>query len=250
LHTLSKSSKNGEIQQLLNIISSSDFKFIDSVDVSVSNENSNNKDVPWSDIKKIPFTIIGRYLSDLFHSTFVDNLHNPSQRPTAADWIQAIIKTRDLLHPCPNKNNGCPMGWFVFDDSMHNQGICPYCGATIDDKPIPQFKFYQNQNNSWVDIDRRFVIYDERYLYPWHVYPSIVQNEFLKPEQTKAVGYFKYLNNKWFFINQSLKHLSFYNDQQQPQPTPINQKLALKNNLFLYLDPSTDSYGVRCTLSS
>jgi hypothetical protein len=52
-----------------------------------------HKFMPWTDLKKTPYTITGPYLKELFDQAFIKGLHNPNQRPTADAWEQALIKT-------------------------------------------------------------------------------------------------------------------------------------------------------------
>ena len=59
-------------------------------------------ELPQGDINKLPYTICGPYLKDLFDKAFIDGLHNPVKRPIAEDWVTALSKTMDLLLPCKN----------------------------------------------------------------------------------------------------------------------------------------------------
>lgn len=57
---------------------------------------------PWHDLDALPYTKLGPHLSTLVKRAFVDGLHNPSARPTAAEWITAIEKTIPLKLDIPN----------------------------------------------------------------------------------------------------------------------------------------------------
>lgn len=57
---------------------------------------------PWRDLDTLPYKKLGPYLSPLVERAFVDGLHNPSARPTAAEWITAIEKTIPLKLDIPN----------------------------------------------------------------------------------------------------------------------------------------------------
>lgn len=69
-------------------------------------EDSSKKDIPflspWRDLDALPYTKLGPHLSTLVKRAFVDGLHNPSARPTAAEWITAIEKTIPLKLDIPN----------------------------------------------------------------------------------------------------------------------------------------------------
>jgi DNA-binding helix-hairpin-helix protein with protein kinase domain len=62
-------------------------------------------ELPWADTGKIPFTVTGPYLKDLFLQSFVAGLHDPAMRPSANDWETALVKTVDLIQPCQNPNH-------------------------------------------------------------------------------------------------------------------------------------------------
>lgn len=57
---------------------------------------------PWRDLDTLPYKKLGPYLSPLVERAFVDGLHNPSARPTAAEWAVAIEKTIPLNLSIPN----------------------------------------------------------------------------------------------------------------------------------------------------
>lgn len=57
---------------------------------------------PWRDLDTLPYTKLGPHLSALIERAFVDGLHNPSARPTAAEWADALGKTIPLNLSIPN----------------------------------------------------------------------------------------------------------------------------------------------------
>ena len=80
--------------------------------------------LPQGDPNRLPYTICGPYLKKLFDKAFIDGLHNPSMRPSAAEWEDALIKTCDLVQPCQNPD--CQAHWYVFDNTTKPH--CPFCG--------------------------------------------------------------------------------------------------------------------------
>jgi serine/threonine protein kinase len=81
------------------------------------------KEQPWADINKIPYTLYGPLLKTHFDRAFIDGLHNPTQRPDAEEWKEALIKTDDLLQPCPSTT--CEQKWFVLDNEFNFK--CLFC---------------------------------------------------------------------------------------------------------------------------
>ena len=45
-----------------------------------------------ADPEKIPYTIMGPYLTPLFERAFIDGLHDATKRPTADEWESARLK--------------------------------------------------------------------------------------------------------------------------------------------------------------
>lgn len=94
--------------------------------------------LPQGDPTKMPYTICGPYLKKLFDRAFIDGLHNPSVRPSAAEWEDALVKTCDLVQPCQNLN--CEAHWYVFDNTTNlavhsavrsTKGSCLYLTFTM-----------------------------------------------------------------------------------------------------------------------
>lgn len=48
--------------------------------------------LPRADPEKIPYTIMGPYLTPLFERAFIDGLHDATKRPTADEWESAWLK--------------------------------------------------------------------------------------------------------------------------------------------------------------
>ena len=87
--------------------------------------NSGSKLLPWVDPSKLPYTMFGPYLKELFEKAFIDGLHNPRLRPSADAWETELVKTFDMIQPCQNKS--CVKKWFIFDNTTKPK--CPYCGT-------------------------------------------------------------------------------------------------------------------------
>lgn len=158
-------------------------------------------EVPECDPAKRPASICGPYLKELFDRAFIDGLHNPELRPTAADWESALLKTLDLLQPCQNRN--CEAQWFVFDNTT--KPACPFCGEKYGAQ-LPVLNFYFSPKNGvYKPENYRLMVYDKQSLYPWHANRFISPNEKLDAAAKKPVGDFHFHNGKWILINRALK---------------------------------------------
>ncbi len=160
-------------------------------------------ELPWKDTQSLPYTITGTYLSALFTRAFIDGLHQPTLRPTADEWEQALVKTVDLIQPCLNKD--CEQQWYVFNNST--QPICPFCHTPFVGK-LPMLNLYSSQpEGRFLPDNHRLMIYNNQSLFLWHVNRTIFPNERLTPEQKKRVGYFVFHENIWWLVNEGLSEL-------------------------------------------
>jgi hypothetical protein len=176
----------------------------------------------------LPYTITGPYLKTLFDKVFIDGLHNPMQRPTAEEWEIALLKTTDLMQKC--ENTACDQKWYVFDNT--NSPKCPFCGtAHKGTLPILDF-YYQFKESVWKPENHRLMVYNNQYLFQWHVNRNIVRNEKLTAEQKIPVGYFTFHNGKWVFVNQKLTTLV---DKTDNKDIPIGSMVELVNGQKLLL---------------
>ncbi|MDR2533889.1 MAG: kinase [Tannerellaceae bacterium] len=184
--------------------------------------------LPQSDPDKIPYTVCGPYLKKLFDRALIDNLHNPSQRPTAGEWEEALLKTVDLMQPCSNPS--CWHKWFVFDNSVRPR--CPFCGTEYKGV-LPVINLYSSRRaGSFTPDDYRLMAYNNQYLYPWHANRNLAPNEKLTGEQKKPVGYFVFHQNKWLLVNQRLRDLE---DKTERKQIPIGQAVELTDGKQILL---------------
>ncbi len=160
-------------------------------------------ELPQGDITKLPYTICGPYLKTLFDRAFITGLHNPSMRPTADDWLTALVKTTDLMQPCQNPN--CEAKWFVFDNTTKPR--CPFCGTEYHGAlPVLNF-YYSPKPGKFIPEIYRLMVYHHQSLYLWHVNRFIFPNERLSTEEKKPVGDFHFHKGKWILINRRLTDL-------------------------------------------
>jgi serine/threonine protein kinase len=190
--------------------------------------NLHPAELPQGDPEKIPYTVCGPYLKQLFDKAFIDGLHNPSLRPTANEWEDALLKTVDLMQPC--QNPACTHKWFVFDNSTKPK--CPFCGTKYRGV-LPVLNLYSSRRaGTFTPDDYRLMVYHNQYLYLWHVNRNIAPNERLKDDQKKPVGYFVFHNNKWLLINQRLNDLE---DKTEQKSIPTGQAVELSDGKQILL---------------
>ncbi|GHV67708.1 kinase [Bacteroidia bacterium] len=184
--------------------------------------------LPQGDTNKLPYTVCGPYLKALFDRAFIDGLHDPTKRPTAGEWEDALLKTIDLMQPCQNPK--CSHKWFVFDNTTKPK--CPFCGTDYKGT-LPVLNLYSSRRvGTFTPDDYRLMVYNNQYLYQWHVNRNISANEKLTDEQKKPVGYFIFHQNKWLFVNQRLTDLE---DKTESKKIPIGQSIELSDSKQILL---------------
>jgi len=67
--------------------------------------------------------------------------------------------------------------------------------------------YYQFKPTVWKPENHRLMVYNNQYLFNWHVNRNIVRNEKLTTAQKEPVGYFTFHNDKWVLVNQKMQSL-------------------------------------------
>ncbi|MDR2164685.1 MAG: kinase [Zoogloeaceae bacterium] len=187
-------------------------------------KNAKPTELPWADTDKIPYTITGPYLKELFVQAFVAGLHNPALRPSANDWETALVKTVDLIQPCLNP--ACEQKWYVFDNSTKPK--CPFCGTPFVGK-LPVLNLYSSrQKGKFRPDNHRLMVYTNQSLFTWHANTLVVPNEKITDKQKKRIGYFVFHNNQWWLVNERMSDLQDVTNEPKI-PVPIGGKLELKD---------------------
>lgn len=185
--------------------------------------------LPWMDLNKLPYTILGPHLKALFDRAFIQGLHNPAARPKAFEWEDALIQTMDLLIPCQNPK--CKQKWFVFDNSA-SKPKCPFCGQSYN-IPLPVLNFYYKVKDSYKPTGMRLMVYNGTRLYQWHSNPTIAYNEKLTAEQKKPLAIFQYYQGHWYLRNENAPGMMDLNDKK---PIAVGSAVILRDNDKIRLD--------------
>lgn len=186
--------------------------------------------LPYGDPAQIPYTICGPYLKALFDKAFIDGLHNPSARPTALEWENALVKTADLVQPCQDPN--CKAQWYVFDNTRSPK--CPFCGKEYKGQ-LPILNFYFKRGNSYMSENYRLMVYNKQTLYKWHTNEYVSASEKTSSEDKKPVGDFHFHNGQWILINRRLPDMYDATDKKN---IPIGSYVPLTDGRQILLDKS------------
>jgi serine/threonine protein kinase len=197
----------------------------------------------WGDPSKIPYTVTGPYLSELFEKAFIDGLHNPLLRPIANEWETALLKTVDLIQPCSNAN--CDEKWYVFDNTSKPK--CPFCGAPHKGTLPVVDLYYKFKDNVWKPENHRLMVYHNQYLFKWHVSKKVIRNESLTAIDKKPVGYFTFYQNKWVLVNQSLPNMK---DLTEDKIIRVNSMVELTDGKKIMLSDEEGGRLMYITLTN
>ncbi len=185
-------------------------------------------DVFWGNTDKLPYTITGPYLADLFKRAFVDGLHNPMLRPIANEWETALLKTVDLIQPCSNTK--CSEKWYVFDNTAKPK--CPFCGTPHKGTlPIADL-YFKFKENTWKPENHRIMVYHNQYLFKWHISRNVIRNENLSEQDKKPLGYFTFHNKKWVLVNTGVTGMR---DLTEQKDIPVNSMVELTDGKKILL---------------
>lgn len=151
----------------------------------------------------VSYEALGPHLVNLFNKAFVAGIHAPNQRPIAAQWETALLKTWDLLHPCSNPK--CLHKRFV----ACGKGAvrCPFCGTMVSGS-ILKFCFRKElRPGTWLP-DGELVIYNGLPIMKWHVYDNVQSNETLSDgERSEVLADCQLHQGRMLLINRKLQHL-------------------------------------------
>ncbi|HPZ06528.1 MAG TPA: serine/threonine protein kinase [Candidatus Eremiobacteraeota bacterium] len=149
---------------------------------------------------KIPFTVLGNQLGDLFTKAFIPGLHEPNDRPAAIEWERGLIKTWDMLLPCGGNN--CTHKWFILTPGTTK---CPFCNTKYQYNTIPILKLRtERRPGQWMN-DGQLTIYHNLSVFKWHAFDNVFPGE--EADRTPQ-AYCAFHQGQWIMVNQALSSLT------------------------------------------
>ena len=197
--------------------------------------------LPWGDPAERPYTMAGPLLKDLFDKAFIEGLHRPGDRPSAADWENALVRTLDMIQPCSAR---CDMGWYVFDNSC--SPVCPHCGTPYRGK-LPVLNLYSSRTAGQYRPDNhRLMVWDGQSLFWWHADRSLYPNEHLEDRHRHRVGYFQFHNGDWCLVNEGLQGMKDITGQRD---IPVGGSVTLDDGAQILLSGGQDGRLVQVQMA-
>jgi hypothetical protein len=182
---------------------------------------------------KIPCSVLGPHMSELFNRAFVNGLHSPNDRPSAHEWERGLIRTWDMMFPC--RNPSCSHKWFILHDQTKIQ--CAFCG-TKPQGTIPILRLRkESRPGQWL-LDSQVVVYHDGdralSLFKWHAFDNVFPGE--EADRTPQ-AYCQFYQGQWILVNQNLTSLTSPGGNR----VPPGQAVVLKHGVQLRL--SQDPHG-------
>lgn len=149
------------------------------------------------------YEVLGPHLVKLFNRAFVDGLHAPALRPIAAEWERDLLKTWDMLHPCPNSK--CDHKYFVVTGS--GQVRCPFCKTAVPGKGLKFVLKKESRPGQWYP-DGELVVYNGQRIMKWHLFDDVQCDEKLTDaDRQTSPADCAFFQGRWVLINRGLQTL-------------------------------------------
>lgn len=150
-------------------------------------------------------TLFTPAVQDLIRRAFIDGLHQPEKRPSAAEWEQALERMRDALVPCTNKS--CWLDQFVLHTNQ--PASCPLCGQPLTAvSTVPLLRFYRPRGGMkghyQSELGYTFVGLPNRTLHMWHATTAQAGDPAID-RLPKAE--FRWHKQKWYLKNLDLPEM-------------------------------------------
>ncbi|MCE7948836.1 MAG: hypothetical protein DYG88_15550 [Chloroflexi bacterium CFX4] len=171
--------------------------------------------------------LLGEEVESLMRRTFTVGLHDPSKRPVAAMWRDALLRMADQHVPCFNPQ--CSGKAFIL--LRDHPAVCPWCNTRISyPKQIPVLRLYSGvgQTGHFQQDKGRIVGWQSRSLHRWHVQSNFSEHEANRAEDRAPLVEFQYdQRHGWLLHNLALEQLRVA-DTGSVQPIGLGAALPLR----------------------
>ncbi|PJF31769.1 MAG: hypothetical protein CUN51_02170 [Candidatus Thermofonsia Clade 1 bacterium] len=151
--------------------------------------------------------LLGEEVESLMHRAFTDGLRDPSRRPVAAMWRDALSRMVDQHVPCLNPE--CEGKAFIL--LRDHPAVCPWCNTRLTyPKQIPVLRLYAGigQTGHFQQDKGRIVGWQSRTLHRWHAQSNFSEHEATRPEDRAPLVEFQYDRRYgWVLYNIALDEL-------------------------------------------
>lgn len=179
-------------------------------------------------------SVLGPQLQSLLQQAFTGGLHQPTERPQAAKWEEALVRIQDRILPCINPD--CELKYFVFVEGKPL--VCPWCEtewkATSTLATLDLYRPVSGRKGQYVPDGYSVVAYPDRHLFEWHVYPGSPPGP--KSDTTpRAVFRYDDRLSQWLVVNQSCQTWRLLDEKGSNRYVEPNKQFALKSGMRVLL---------------
>jgi len=189
-------------------------------------------------------SVLGPRFQSLMQQAFISGLHQPTERPQAGKWEEALVRIQDRILPCLNRD--CELKYFAFLEG--GRLACPWCKtpwraistlATLD-----LYRPVSGRQGQYVQDDYSIVAHPDRHLYEWHIHPGRPPGP--ESDRTPRAG-FRYddRNSQWLMVNQSSDKWRLLDETNARKDIGPNKEFVLKSDIRVLLGEDS---GVRLAL--
>jgi hypothetical protein len=153
-------------------------------------EHTRDRRNPSGERNAVPVTALGPHLEPLFRRAFEDALHQPSRRPDASEWEDAVCRTLERLLPTPSGKS-----WLIAADTapLHD----PWTGERVH-RAVPMLVSGLRSGADWRPDGIVTALFHHRTLHAWHLDSGRRPRE---GELRDAVGYVAFHDGVWWLVN-------------------------------------------------
>ncbi|HVO44577.1 MAG TPA: hypothetical protein VMT34_18250, partial [Aggregatilineales bacterium] len=152
--------------------------------------------------------LLGDEVEGMLREAFTVGLRNPTRRPVAAEWGDALMRMADQVIPCPNE--ACDGKAFVLLRDKPAQ--CPWCGTPVTRParvPILRLYYGGGQAGHFQTDKGRVVGWPGRTLHRWHTYTGAeyAERNSSTSEERRALAEFQFSAGNWRLVNHAIPDL-------------------------------------------
>lgn len=185
-------------------------------------------ELPQGDVDKVPYTVCGPYLKEMFDRAFIAGLHNPEKRPSAAEWEEALIKTADEMIPCSNSK--CLQKWFVYSEDTNL--VCPFCNRVYRKKLVNLEFAEKTPDGNQVSSGYRLAVEKGHNLLKRHLEPA----DWVKSSGDKPLASFLRLFGASFLFNRNAGGMFRIMPDGSRKKMGINSLTRLRDGMVIEID--------------
>lgn len=179
-------------------------------------------------------SVLGPQLQSLMQQAFISGLHQPTERPQAAKWEEALVRIQDRILPCVNRD--CEPKFFAFVEGKPL--ACPWCKvtwkATSTLATLDLYRPVSGRQGQYVPDGYSIVAYPGRRLYEWHIHPGCPPGP--KSDTTPRAEFRHDAKlSQWVMINQSGDKWSLLDERDIKKEIGPDKEFVLKSGMRVLL---------------